>query len=418
MFPRLLLRSLLARRSRATLALLAVSLGIAVATTLGTLALQVGDDFARALRAAGPNFVVSPAGARWSPDLGGARIAPARAGLVLGDSVVALLKTTFWKNNVLEAAPELDEAARLGAEAVTITGTWFERDVPTVDGPWQTGLARLRPAWRVEGRWPEARGREIALGRSLATRLGIAAGDSVEVRMRASVERWRVSGVVSAGGLDDRRAWAPLTSVQTLAGRPAECDRVLMSALVLPEPRTPIPDPRRDPASYERYMCRSYPAVVAADLEQNIHGIEVQPLSEVVAAEADVVGRLNLLMLLLALAALTASTLGLVSTTTATVVERAAEFGLMRSLGAGSLEITWLLLAETGLVSLAGGWIGWALGTGAAALIRGGAFAGAAASPVLLLPVALTVALVVGVLGTLVPLRVALRMDPVEVLHA
>ena len=64
MFRRMLLSSLAARRARLALGLVAVSLGVGVATALGTLALQVGDDLARTLRAAGPNFVVLPPGSR------------------------------------------------------------------------------------------------------------------------------------------------------------------------------------------------------------------------------------------------------------------------------------------------------------------------------------------------------------------
>jgi hypothetical protein len=78
-----------------------------VTTALATLALQVGDDLARTLRAAGPNFVVLPAGARLPLDLGGVEFLPPRAGLRLDESAVGGLKTGFWRNNVLEAAPEL-----------------------------------------------------------------------------------------------------------------------------------------------------------------------------------------------------------------------------------------------------------------------------------------------------------------------
>jgi len=130
------------------------------------------------------------------------------------------------------------------------------------------------------------------------------------------------------------------------------------------------------------------------------------------------VWRLNLLMLMLALAALTASTLGLVSTTTAGVVERAREFGLMRALGATSAQLAALLLCESLLVALAGGALGWLLGTATAAAIRGDAFAAPAAAQPLLLPVALVVAAAVAVAGTIGPLRMALRFDPIEALRA
>jgi putative ABC transport system permease protein len=156
---------------------------------------------------------------------------------------------------------------------------------------------------------------------------------------------------------------------------------------------------------------------VARDLALALPGTEVIPMTELVAGEAAVVRRLNLLMLLLAAAALTASTLGLLSTTTATVVERAREFGLMRALGATSGQLALLLLAETLLVSLAGGGFGWLAGTGAAAAIRGSAFAAPVAAQPLLLPAALLVAAGIAVAGTLAPLRVALRLDPVEVLR-
>jgi putative ABC transport system permease protein len=227
----------------------------------------------------------------------------------------------------------------------------------------------------------------------------------------------RVAAIVEAGGLDDRRAWLPLPLAQRLADRPGELDRVAISALVKPETREVEPDPEKDPKGYERYMCSAYPANIARDLAEAVPGSEVVPMTELVAGEASVVRRLHLLMLMLALAALTASTLGLLSTTTATVVERAREFGLMRALGATSGQLAVLLLAETLLVSLAGGGLGWLAGTGAAAAIRGDAFAAPAAAQPLLLPAALLVAAAIAVAGTLAPLRLALRLDPVQVLR-
>ena len=417
MLARLVLRSLRARRSRVLLALLAVTLGTGVATALGTLALQVGDDLARTLRAAGPNFVMRPEGASWRPDATGG-LDVARAGVALPESAVAALRSTFWRNNVLEAAPELDLRLRVGDHLVDATGTWFERPVPTVSGTWETGLARLRPKWSASGAWPAAEADQVALGAGLARTLGVRLGEAIPIAGDAGRRQATVSAIVDAGGLDDQRMWLPLSLAQSLAGRPGQVDRVSFSALVKPEPRHSAPDPARDPQGYERYMCTAYPANVARDLRTAVPGSEVVPLTELVAGEAGVVWRLNLLMLMLALAALTASTLGLVSTTTAGVVERAREFGLMRALGATSSQLAVLLLTESLLVALAGGALGWLLGTVTAALIRGDAFAAPAAAQPLLLPAALLVAAVVAVAGTIGPLRIALRFDPIGALRA
>jgi len=416
-FARLLTASLRARRARLLLALMAVTLGVAVAIALGTLALQVGDDLARTLRAAGPNFVVLPEGARSSLDLGGLALEPARAGLSLPESDVALLKDSFWKHNVLEAAPELAIAADLNGAPARVTGTWFDRAVETRGGPWRTGLSHLHPNWRLEGRWPREGSEELALGRDLAVRLRLAVGGLVQVALAERSAQWRVTAVVDAGGLDDRKAWAPLERVQALAGRSGSIDRVWLSALLRPRTREAEPDPARDPRGYERYMCTAYPAVVARDLAGRLGGVGVLPMTEVVQGEARVVERLNLLMLLLALAALTASILGLLSTTTAAVVERSVELGLLRSLGASARQIAALLLGETMLISLAGGALGWAIGSLGAAAIRGQTFGAAAPPQLILLPVALALALAVAFLGTLGPLRLALRLDPAAVLR-
>jgi putative ABC transport system permease protein len=415
--------SMRARRARVALALMAVTLGVSVAVALATLALEVGDDLARSLRAAGPNFVVLPAGASWPLDLGGAGVSPARAGLSLAESAVPALKRSFWKHNVLEAAPELTLEARVGGTPARLIGAWFDRPVATDDGIWHTGLAHLRPRWTVEGRWPREDAAELALGRDLATRLGARVGARLSVEPAAGAASgggaraaWVVTGIVRAGGFEDREAWAPLAQVQGLAGR-GGIDRVWLSALVRSDPGTPAPDPARDPKGYERYMCTAYPEVVARDLAGRLDGAEVLPASEMVAGEGRVVGRLNLLLLLLALAALSASILGLFSTTTATVVERGVELALLRSLGATPRAIAVLLLGETALVSLAGGLLGWVLGSAGAAAVRGQTFGASHAAEPLLLPVALVLSLVVALLGTLGPLRLALGINPAVALR-
>lgn len=412
----MLVRSLEARRSRVALGLTVVALGTGMAVALATLALKVGDDVALALRAAGPNFVIQPRGASWSPDLGGADIAPARASNGLDEASVADLKKGFWKNNILHAAPELMVPASLRGQPVALVGTWFDHAVPTEEGAWTTGLHRLRPTWSLQGRWPRDGAPEVALGRRIANRLGVHQGGSVELSVGAQPVRMRVTGVVSADGADEQRIWTSLAHAQALAARPSRVDRVWMSALVRPGPRTPPPDPAKDPKGYERYMCTAYPTVVAEEIEARLQGVEVIPATEQITGEAHIVTRLTLLMVLLTGAALTASILGLLSTTTATVVERSTELALLRAIGASPRQLATLLIGETGMVCLAGGLLGWVLGSLGGDAMRGGSLGAATFQPVLL-PVALLIAAVVGILGTVVPLRMALRLDPARVLH-
>src|SRR5439155_7956370 len=112
-------------------------------------------------------------------------IEPPRAGLVLGVNAVAQLKTTFWRNNVLEAAPERAASATLEDAPVTLIGTWFDRAVTIEDGTWRTGLARLRPNWSVLGRWPAEDAAEVAVGRRWAERHRVRVGDRLTARIAA-----------------------------------------------------------------------------------------------------------------------------------------------------------------------------------------------------------------------------------------
>jgi putative ABC transport system permease protein len=412
----MLWRSLLTRRARVALGLLAVSLGTGMAVALATIALQVGDDVALALRAAGPNFLIQARGASWAPDLGGADVEPGRASAGFGEAAIAQLKQTFWKNNILHAAPELLVPATIDGMPAGLVGTWFLHPVAIDEGTWSTGVAGLRPTWGITGRWPREGVAELALGRRLAARLHVAPGARVTMTAGARRAGVPVVGIVAADGADDQRAWTSLAFAQELTGRRGLVDRVWMSALVKPGPRVPPPDARRDPKGYERYMCTAYPTVVAAEVSQRLANVEVIPATERIAGEARIVTRLTWLMVLLTGAALTASILGLLSTTTATVVERSTELALLRAIGASPRQLAGLLLGETALVSVCGGVAGWALGSLAADAMRGAA-AGAVPFQPVLLPVALAIALVVGVLGTLAPLRLALRLDPARLLH-
>jgi putative ABC transport system permease protein len=209
----------------------------------------------------------------------------------------------------------------------------------------------------------------------------------------------------------------PLGRLQELSGRAGEVDRVWLSALVKPEPPLAEPDPVRDPKGFERWECTAYPSNLATTFRERLVGADVLPMSEVLAGEGRVVERLDLLMVLLGLAALTASTLGLLSTTAATVVERRVEIALMRSLGASSRQLGALLFGETLLVAVLGGALGWVVGSVLARLVHGGSFGAGGTIHPLLLPVAVLLAAGVATLGTLGPLRMALRIEPAQVLR-
>ncbi len=117
------------------------------------------------------------------------------------------------------------------------------------------------------------------------------------------------------------------------------------------------------------------------------------------------------------------------------ILERRAEIGLMRSLGASQAAIALLFYSETGLLAILGGTLGYLFGSALAAWLGARIFAEttqAAATQTtaanthltaatifnpVLLPVIVATALIVAIAGSTPSIRTALSMDPSTVLR-
>ena len=135
--------------------------------------------------------------------------------------------------------------------------------------------------------------------------------------------------------------------------------------------------------------------------------------------------RISGLMWLVSIGALLAAGFAVSAAMATAVLERRREIGLMRSLGASKLSIALLFYAESGLLALLAGSVGYLAGSLLAAWLGGRIFSesgpGDGPSPVLnlvLLPVIVATAVVVAVAGSTPSIRKALNQDPSSVLRA
>lgn len=436
MFFKLLTRSLRLRRGRFVIAALSVAMGTAVAVTFAGVSLVLGDRLARSLRAYGANVVLLPEGGSLGVPLEGTDYRPPVRTGAIADTVLSRIHDTFWRNNILGYAPELAAVAEVGSGSSSsrlpllpagIVGTWFRRQRTTPSGyPFTAGMTTVAPWWKTTGRLPREDEMvdppECLMGRRLAERSGMRLGQVVNVRLRSSATggepsdlALRVVGILDAGGSEDETIYLPIEALQRRLGRPHEVDWVLVSALIKPG-LPPAPDPQRDPQGYERWSCTPYVTSVASELDRRLPGVEARPVRQLVEAEGRVVHRLNLLMLLLTLAALVGGALGVMSTLTAATVERTQEFALQRALGATRSGLFGLLAAESLAVGLAGGLAGCALGVGLAAWTGRAAFGLEVPFQPFVVPVGLGAAVIVAALGSWIPLQWALSVSPAEAL--
>jgi len=422
MFLRILQQSFRRQRRRKGLAALAVIAGMAVATAMLALRVNLGDDLNAELRHIGANLVVNPASDSLPLALNGVDLRPAGSGALLDESDLGRIKTIFWTNNIVAFAPILDVPARVNGTPVTIEGTYFNHEVavPGSDRGISTGMEALASEWSVAGRWPADHSTGVLAGASLARRLGLHAGSIVNlVPAHGAATEADVTGVVSTGGAEDDAVVAPLALAQQLAGRPGKYRRLLVSAITKPEDAFA----RRDPASMsasdeERWMCSPYALTIAAQLQQALPGSSAAVVRPVAESEGVILSQLRLLIWFITLLALGASALAISAAMTAAVLERRGEIALMKAVGAQDRAVGLLFFSEAALLALAGGAAGYiageALASGLASRLLGHPLAW---KPVLA-PLVLLLALAVALLGSWSPLRRAMQVEPAAALRS
>jgi len=424
MLLRIISRSLIRRRRRKLLSFAAVALGITVATAVATMGLDVGDRVGRELRSFGANIALTPAGDGLSVSAGGVDYRPAGSGTFLAEADLAKLKQIFWRNNIVGFAPRLDLPGRVEGRPAALVGSWFDKEI-VVDKSesLRTGLKKLHPTWKVQGSWPEdGEASDCLVGRRLAAALSVAPGGKVIFQPSDGAAQpsatLAVRGVLSTGGEEEDQIFVPLATVQNLANLPGKFRRAEVSALTKPEDDFARSDVTRLSAQeFDRWYCTPYVSSICYQMQQAIPGAEARPVYRVAETEGRILGRVAALMALLGGAALAAAALAVASTMLATVLERRAEIGLYKSLGATNARVASIFLLEAALVGLLGGVAGYFSGSLMARHLAARVFGTAAGFHWIILPAALALALVVTLAGSAWPLARGLKLAPLTVLR-
>jgi putative ABC transport system permease protein len=379
---------------------------------------------AREFRSLGANLLVSPATDTLPLEIGGVDYRPVEAGAYLSEAELGKLKTIFWRNNIIGFSPSLDVPVEVVGEGqsdsrATLIGTWYRHPVSVPDGStFETGVSATAPWWHVDGRWFSDGVAETLIGADLARRVGIRPGSKITLRAGGHEQSLLVTGVVSTGGREDNAVVAPLQIAQDLSGRPGQYRQLLVSALTKPADAFSERDPSKmSGADFDRWYCTPYISSISLQMQQQLPGVEVRAIRQVAEGEGRILTRVSSLMWLVTIAALLAAALAVGATSATTVLERRSEIGLMKALGATNRSVGAFFIAEQMLLALIGGITGYAVGLGLAHVLGLGIFGIAPTVRLILFPIVLIIAGVVALLGSLVPLERASRVDPAPVLR-
>ena len=438
MFWRMVASSVLRRRSRVLIAVLAVAIGATTLSGLATITVDVPAQMAREIRSYGANLVVTGAD-----------------GQAMDDEALAAVDQEL-------PAAQLVGSASFDYETVTVN------DQPYVVGG--TDLAAVRqmsPFWFVDGEWPSG-GAQVLLGEEVATTIDAKTGDRITINQldgtassnaaaasgSAASGKANSSGAPTAPGLgsqDGAQSASNPLSAQTAQGAQAsqgaqaaqgaqtaqsgadgqarsitvtvsgilktggnEDGYIYMSADDMVE-LTGAWEPSI--AQYSVALEGDQLTALVDSINASVPSVRAQTVKRLVQSDSGVIDMLRSLLGIITVIVLALTTIGVSTTMIAVVTERRNEIGLRKALGATSRSIMGEFMGEGVALGAIGGLVGAAAGYALAAAISWNVFHRAVAVHPLILIATVVSSVAVAVVACLPPVRRALAVDPALVLR-
>ena len=369
MFLTMVFYSMLRRKTRLFITLLAVAVGATIISGMVTVYREVPAQMSRAFRAYGANLLVLPSGER--TEVSEERLKEIRASLA--------------DYEIVGIAPFLYDTLAVNEQPVIVGGTDFAE------------LSRVSPYWQIDGAYPREGEKEVLLGSEFAQRLGAKKGSSVSISAGEgkAVQNYTVSGIVRTGGKEEQLAYVALPQLQRMTGRKGAVSLAQVSVVA-------------DGEQLEEVVSK-----VAAGTRD----VTSQLVKQIAHSEGTVLGKLQALVLLVTLVVLVLTLICVTTTMMAVVTERRKEIGLKKALGAGNRDIVLEFLGNGCLLGAFGGIVGTGLGYIFAQSVSLNVFGRGIEFSPLIAVFSLVLSIIITGLASLIPVRIATGVDPAIVLR-
>ncbi|MBI4320543.1 MAG: FtsX-like permease family protein [Chloroflexi bacterium] len=383
MFSRVLVRSIRNRPTRIAVAVVAVLLGAILVSALTSVSLDARGKAGKELRSYGANVLLLPRSESLQVGAGALDFGFVEDLSFIAEADLASLQSPEIASNLAGYAPYIYGIVDVAQQKVILGGTNFAQ------------VSKISPWWQITGKWPEEADQAeppspAIVGSEVARKLGLDVGSAFDVAYGARSQSLQVTGIVDTGAAEDSQIFVGLPVAQELLGKRALVSVVQVSALTQNQSA----------------------ATTSAQIENKMPGARAKVIGQIAEAEMSVLGKVELLLAIVAVLVLLASGLTVASTMTTTVLERTKEIGLLKALGASETRIALLFVAEATTIGALGGILGYLVGFLVAQVIGQMVFGSAVAPNVIVLPLSIIVALGVAVLASALPVRRAVRIDP------
>ena len=389
MFFRMITASLIRRRSRMFVALLAIAVGATILCGLVTIYYDVPKQMGEQFRSYGANMIfVASAGSESESEP------------LTTESMKEALKY-ISQDQLVGVSPYRYETVTVNEQPIIAAGT----DLANVQ--------KTSPYWYIEGEWPSEDG-QVLVGKETAKLLSVDVGGRLTITYSpealenpdqpaetdaaaaedAITKAFTVTGTLDTGGKEEDYIFMSLEDMAALTGDSSRIDVAELSVSATQDELNAYVD----------------------EITGKVPAVTPRLVKRVTQSETTVLSKLQALVFLVTIVVLLLMMICVATTMMAVVTERRQEIGLQKALGASNKSIVKEFMGESVLLGAVGGLIGSFLGFAFAQAVSMNVFNSTITFRPLLVPIAIIAAMAVTGLASLVPIRSATEVDPALVL--
>mgnify|MGYP002410283497 CR=1 FL=1 len=371
MYLRMISGSLIRRRSRMLVALLAVAIGATVLSGLLTIYHDIPRQMGQEFRSYGANLILVPSGDE--PSLSAADVEEAMA--------------YFPADSVVGIAPYRYQTVKINEQPFMAAGT----DLAEVK--------KTSPYWFVNGQWPTEPG-SVLVGEAVADLIRLLPGSPLTITGtdasgKSFSRDFTLSGIIQTGGKEEEFIFMSMQDLENAMGNADEIDVVECSISASGE---------------------TLDAIVSR-IGTNVPAVTPRLVKRVTQSEGAVLTKLQSLVYLVTVVVLLLTMICVATTMMAVVTERRKEIGLKKALGASNESIIKDFLGEGIVLGAFGGLLGVILGFLFAQAVSLNVFNRPISFGLPLIPVTMLASIVITGVACLIPVRSAVDVDPAVVLR-
>ena len=371
MYLKMITSSLIRRRSRMLVALLAIAIGSTVLSGLLTIYYDIPRQMGTVFRSYGANLI----------------FLPAESESKITQEQIGTIKQVIDSEKLVGFAPYIYQSAKVNEQPYMIAATDLEN------------AKSNSPYWLIRGDWPHNK-KEVLIGHEISRNIELSVGDTFIVNTPkpngdVTVNECTVSGIVTTGGVEEEFIFMSLEDIKGIIGYDDQFDVIECSI-----------DGNQE-----------YLKSIADMVSKQVNGITPRLVKRVTESQDVVLNKLQALVWIVTIIVLFLTMICVTTTMMAVVAERRKEIGLKKALGASNSSVVKDFMGEAVMLGLIGGILGVVLGYVFADNVSISVFAREVSFPVQLAPFTVIASIIITIVSCLFPVRATVDIDPALVLR-